>query len=70
MSLSQKLQLIKSAKLTAEKNVFEFGKKIQKLNKELNIFLVLNEKAIEQAAARAGCRVRPHPVCSACARAH
>jgi aspartyl-tRNA(Asn)/glutamyl-tRNA(Gln) amidotransferase subunit A len=49
MNLSQKVALIKSAKLTAEKNVFEFGKKIQKLNKELNIFLVLNEKAIEQA---------------------
>jgi len=49
MNLLQKVQLIKSRKLTAEKNVFEFGQKIQKLNKELNAFLVLNELAIEQA---------------------
>ncbi len=48
-TLQQKLKLIKSGKLTAEKNVAEFGEKIQKLNKELNIYLVLNTKAISQA---------------------
>ena len=49
MSLKQKLSLIKSGKLTAEKNVAMFGEKIQKLNKNLNIYLSLNTKAIEQA---------------------
>ena len=49
MKLSQKVALIKSGKLTAEKNVFDFGQRIQKINKELNIYLVLNEQAIEQA---------------------
>lgn len=48
-TLKQKVDLIKSGKLTAEKNVSDFGEKIQKLNKELNIYLVLNTKAIEQA---------------------
>lgn len=48
-SLKQKLELIKKGKLTAEKNVAEFGEKIQKLNKELNIYLVLNTKAIQEA---------------------
>jgi len=47
--LKDKLKLIKSGKLTAEKNVADFGEKIQKLNKNLNIYLVLNTKAIEQA---------------------
>lgn len=47
--LRQKIELIKSGKLTAEKNVADFGEKIQKLNKNLNIYLVLNTKAIEQA---------------------
>jgi aspartyl-tRNA(Asn)/glutamyl-tRNA(Gln) amidotransferase subunit A len=49
MSLKQKLQDIKSGKLTAEKNVALFGEKITKLNKNLNIYLSLNTKAIEQA---------------------
>jgi len=49
MTLKEKIQLIKSGKLTAEKNVAEFGKKITKLNKKLNIYLSLNTKAIEQA---------------------
>jgi len=49
MSLKQKVELIKKGKLSAEKNVAEFGEKIQKVNKDLNIFLVLNTKAIEQA---------------------
>ncbi len=49
MNLKQKIKLIKSGKLTAEKNIANFGEKIQKLNKELNIFLVLNTKAIQEA---------------------
>jgi len=49
LSLQEKAKLIKSGKLTAEKNVADFGEKIQKLNKELNIYLSLNTKAIEQA---------------------
>ena len=48
-SLKQKVKEIKSGKLTAEKNVSDFGEKIKKLNKDLNIFLVINTKAIEQA---------------------
>ena len=49
MNLKQKVELIKKGKLSAEKNVAEFGEKIQKLNKELNIYLCLNVHAIEQA---------------------
>jgi len=49
MKLREKIKLIKSGKLTAEKNVADFGEKIKKLNKELNIYLVLNTKAIEEA---------------------
>lgn len=49
MNLKQKLEQIKSGKLTAERNVAEFGERIQKVNKDLNIYLVLNTKAIEQA---------------------
>jgi len=48
-TLSQKIQQIKSGKLTAVRNVEEFGEKIIKLNKKLNIYLSLNTKAIEQA---------------------
>ena len=48
-SIKEKLEQIKQGKLTAEKNVFNFGEKIKKLNKELNIYLSLNEEAIEQA---------------------
>jgi len=48
-SLKQKVKEIKSGKLTAEKNVADFGEKIKKLNKDLNIFLVINTDAINQA---------------------
>ncbi|MFA4960506.1 MAG: Asp-tRNA(Asn)/Glu-tRNA(Gln) amidotransferase subunit GatA [Candidatus Pacearchaeota archaeon] len=48
MSLSQKLQLIKSGKLTAVENLLNFIKKIDD-SKDLNIFLVLNEHAIQRA---------------------
>lgn len=49
MSLKQKVQDINSGKMSAEKNVALFGEKIQKMNKELNVFLNLNTRAIEQA---------------------
>ncbi len=49
MGLKQKVELIKKGKLSAEKNVSEFGERIQKMNKDLNIFLVLNTKAIQEA---------------------
>ncbi|MDO8516974.1 MAG: Asp-tRNA(Asn)/Glu-tRNA(Gln) amidotransferase subunit GatA [Nanoarchaeota archaeon] len=49
ITLQEKAKLIKSGKLSAEKNVSDFGEKIQKLNKELNIYLSLNTHAIEQA---------------------
>ncbi len=50
MSLKQKIKQIKSRKLTAVKNVMQFAEKIStKRVKDLNIFLHLNERAIEQA---------------------
>ncbi len=50
MNLKQKLKQIKSGKLTAVKNVMQFSEKIAtKKTKDLNIFLHLNERAIEQA---------------------
>jgi len=49
MNIKEKVEQIKQGKLTAEKNVFNFGEKIKKLNKELNIYLSLNEEALEQA---------------------
>ncbi len=49
MSLSQKIKEIKTGKLTARENVLNFTKQIDKLNKELNIYLVINEEALKQA---------------------
>ncbi len=50
MNLSQKISLIKSRKLTAVQNVLNFGEKIKQSGcDKMNIFLVLNEQAIEQA---------------------
>ncbi|MEA3329480.1 MAG: amidase family protein [Nanoarchaeota archaeon] len=52
MTLKHKLKQIKSGELTAVKNVMAFSKKISTpKTKDLNIFLRLNEKAIEQAKA-------------------
>jgi aspartyl-tRNA(Asn)/glutamyl-tRNA(Gln) amidotransferase subunit A len=48
MTLAQKVQLIKSGKLTAAENLMNFIKKIDK-EKNLNVFLVINEHAIEKA---------------------
>lgn len=49
MNLKQKVELIKKGKLSAEKNVADFGEKILKRNKELNIFLYHDVSAIEKA---------------------
>jgi aspartyl-tRNA(Asn)/glutamyl-tRNA(Gln) amidotransferase subunit A len=50
MSFKQKVKEIKSGKLKAIDNVLSFSKKIATpKTKDLNIFLSLNEKAIEQA---------------------
>jgi len=50
MTLKPKLKQIKSGELTAVKNVMTFSKKISTpKTKDLNIFLRLNESAIEQA---------------------
>lgn len=52
MTLKTKLKLIKSGKLTAVDNVLNFSKQIATpKSKDLNIFLSLNEDAIEQAKA-------------------
>ncbi len=50
-TLKQKVRAIKAGKLKAVENVMNFGEKIQKLNPDLNIFLIKNEQAIEQAKA-------------------
>ncbi|MEN9626264.1 MAG: Asp-tRNA(Asn)/Glu-tRNA(Gln) amidotransferase subunit GatA [archaeon] len=47
--LHQKLRDIKAGKPTAEKNIINFLEKIKKENKEYNIVLHLNDKAIAQA---------------------
>lgn len=50
MTLKHKLKQIKSGKLTAVENLINFSKKIATpKTKDLNIFLSLNENAIEQA---------------------
>jgi len=52
MTLKTKLKQIQSGKLTAVKNVMQFSKQIATpKSKDLNIFLSLNEDAIEQAKA-------------------
>lgn len=47
--ITQKLELIKSGKLTAEDNIRKYIDKIKKENKGLNIVLHINEKAIDEA---------------------
>jgi aspartyl-tRNA(Asn)/glutamyl-tRNA(Gln) amidotransferase subunit A len=49
MTLSQKVQQIKSGKLTAMQNVNNFLSAIDKKNKDLNIYLHLNSEAMKQA---------------------
>jgi aspartyl-tRNA(Asn)/glutamyl-tRNA(Gln) amidotransferase subunit A len=49
MTLSQKVKDIKSGKLTAMKNVNNFLTAIDKKNKDLNIYLFLNNEAMKQA---------------------
>jgi len=47
--IKEKIKLIKEKKLSAEENIKKFIDKIKKENKEFNIVLHLNERAIEQA---------------------
>jgi aspartyl-tRNA(Asn)/glutamyl-tRNA(Gln) amidotransferase subunit A len=52
MTLKTKIKQIQSGKLTALENLMQFSKKIATpKTKDLNIFLSLNEDAIEQAKA-------------------
>ncbi len=48
-SLQEKIDYIKSGKFSAVENVMDFGKKIEDKNTDLNIFLSLNNEAIELA---------------------
>lgn len=48
-NLNEKVEAIKNGKLTAVENVMSFGKFIDCKNNELNVFLSLNDEAIEQA---------------------
>jgi len=47
--IKEKLEKIKSGKLTAEKNIKFFLERIKKQDKNINAFLETNDKAIEQA---------------------
>ncbi|MEI6058527.1 MAG: amidase family protein [archaeon] len=47
--IKQKVTDIKKGKMTAMENVMQFTKKIDKVNKDLNIYLSLNEYALKQA---------------------
>jgi len=47
--LKQKVAQIKSGKLTARQNVMQFSEKIKKLNKDLNVYLNINDEALKQA---------------------
>ena len=49
MNLKQKVQQIKKGEFSAVENVIQFGEKIKKDNKKLNIFLHLNDEAIDEA---------------------
>jgi aspartyl-tRNA(Asn)/glutamyl-tRNA(Gln) amidotransferase subunit A len=49
MNLKQKVKQIKCGEISAVENVMQFGDKIKKDNKKLNIFLHLNEDAINEA---------------------
>lgn len=49
MNLKQKVQQIKKGEFSAVENVIQFGEKIKKDNKKLNIFLHLNDEAINEA---------------------
>lgn len=49
MKAKEKVELIKSGKLSAEKNIIGFLDKIKKENKKLNSVLVVNPKALDEA---------------------
>src|SRR3989344_3664074 len=49
MNTIEKLKLIKSGKLSAEKNIKDLISKIKKEDKEYNSVLIINENAISEA---------------------
>lgn len=49
MKIKEKVRKIKKQRMSAVENVMQFGEKIEKLNKKLNVFLHLNENAIDEA---------------------
>ncbi|PIZ82763.1 Asp-tRNA(Asn)/Glu-tRNA(Gln) amidotransferase GatCAB subunit A [Candidatus Pacearchaeota archaeon CG_4_10_14_0_2_um_filter_05_32_18] len=49
MKAVEKVKLIKSGKLSAEKNIKDFLEKIKSENKRINAVLIINDKAIEEA---------------------
>jgi len=49
MNIQEKLKLIKSGKLTAEKNIKQFLDKIKKEDKNINSILHINSNALEEA---------------------
>lgn len=49
MEIKEKLQAIKSGKLTAQQNIKGFLGRIKKENKKINAFLQINEDALKQA---------------------
>ncbi|PIN92135.1 Asp-tRNA(Asn)/Glu-tRNA(Gln) amidotransferase GatCAB subunit A [Candidatus Pacearchaeota archaeon CG10_big_fil_rev_8_21_14_0_10_31_9] len=49
ISAVEKVELIKSGKLSAEKNIKDFLEKIKSENKRINAVLIINDKAIEEA---------------------
>lgn len=49
MEIKEKLQLIKSGKLTAEQNIKNFLERIKKEDKKINSFLQVNEDAVNEA---------------------
>jgi len=51
MNIKQKLEQIKSGKLSAVENIKSFLDDIKKKNKDINAFLYVNEKALEEAKA-------------------
>ena len=51
ISTQEKLELMKSGKLTAKENIQNFLKKIEKENKEINAIIEVNKNAVKEAEA-------------------
>ncbi len=49
MKIKEKVKAIKKQRMSAVENVMNFGERIKKLNKKLNVFFHLNENAIDEA---------------------